>query len=174
MEPSLYLIYDTHLIMLRNLRESTLNRSKLAKIMQKPCLLLALMIAQSAYADFIFTINSAEGCANLSGTWSGKGTVEHWLVGECLYEGIGILSELDAQGLFTMTVKAMREAGITLCPSYVEKQLTGSCNQGTVVFKTPYGALNGRMDGNVGDAAGTLTVSPGVNVKVKAHFLRDI
>ena len=132
----------------------------------------ALSFANMSYADFIFRTNNPNACESLAGQWAGTGKAYNWLVGTCIYHGIGLISTLDSSGSFTVDSAADKDSGSFLCPNHAARQLTGNCINGVITVKTEYGNLTGTISANSGDAKGTLTISPGVTAEVTTTFSR--
>ncbi|WED44581.1 hypothetical protein [Legionella cardiaca] len=144
--------------------------------MMKGNLLIGFMAAMSfanmSHADFTFHSNVANVCKYLAGHWSGKGKASSWLIGDCLYHGAGVISEVDNDGHFTVEVKADKDSGSFFCPKHSTKQLTGICTNGVATIMTEYGNLQGNFSQNAGSAKGTLTVAPGINAEITIEFQR--
>lgn len=125
-----------------------------------------------SHAHFSFHSADTNACENISGEWIGMGRASNWFIGECVYHGAGTASALDAAGNFSITVIADKDSGSIFCPAHTTKLLSGNCVNGDVEFMTEYGAIKGNFADNVGQANGTLTVSPGIYVEVGLGFNR--
>lgn len=131
---------------------------------------MTLSTINTAYAGFSFHLANADSCQTISGQWIGSGKASNWFIGDCIYHGTGTASTLDSQGHFTLSVVAQKDSGHFFCPEQSTKALSGVCANGEVVFNTEYGALKGSFANNVGQAHGTLTASPGIDVEVAIEF----
>jgi hypothetical protein len=131
-----------------------------------------LSFATVSFANFSFHSSNEDACESISGQWIGTGKASNWFMGECVYHGSGTASPLDSQGHFNLTVLADKDSGSIFCPAHTTKELIGECVAGNVAFQTQYGFLKGNFSNNVGDAMGTLTVSPGINLDVAIQFQR--
>ncbi|KTD25393.1 Uncharacterised protein [Legionella lansingensis] len=132
----------------------------------------AMSFANMSHADFIFHSSASNACEDVSGYWTGKGKASNWLIGDCVYHGSGTVSALDSTGHFTVEVTADKDSGSFVCPKHTTEQLTGVCVNGVATIMTQYGDLTGNFTKNTGDAKGTLSASPGVDVYVTIKFIR--
>ncbi|QMT59867.1 hypothetical protein [Legionella sp. PC997] len=132
---------------------------------------VALTFASISYADFTF-YSGSNNCEDIPGNWAGSGKASNWLIGECHYNGAGIVGAVDTTGHFAIEVNADKRSGSLICPEHHSTKLRGICVNGTVTIKTEYGNLNGIFSQNSGSAKGKLTVSPGMDVDVAIQFKR--
>lgn len=132
--------------------------------------LAANLLLTPCYANFVFVSRVEGGCEQIPGRWTGTAKAYHWMLGECIYHGEGKVSELDAAGNFTLAVSGEKNSGSFICPQHTDTKLNGVCVGELVVFATEYGNLNGSYANKVGDAKGSLNVSPGINVDLEIQF----
>lgn len=125
-----------------------------------------------SHADFTFHSNDPNACEYVAGHWSGTGKAHNWLLGDCVYYGLGTASILDNAGNFIMEVTADKDSGSFLCPNHSSKRLSGVCVNGVVTVMTQYGNLAGNFLSNSGEASGTLSVASGMSADVMIQFLR--
>lgn len=139
-------------------------------------LLIGLAVASMSftgmsYADFTF-YSSSTACEDAPGNWVGSGKAYNWLIGECVYNGSGTVGPVDSAGNFSLEVIANKRSGSFVCPEHTTTKLNGVCINGVVKIKTEYGDLAGNFTKTTGNAKGSLTVSPGIDVDVSVQFNR--
>ena len=132
-------------------------------------LLLSSPILQ---ANIVLQNHALNACEHISGYWEGSGKASHWMIGECLYHGSGLVSSVDHNGALSAELIVEKDSGSFLCPARVKKHLKGSCNNSNVSIITPYGDLIGIFSENQGHSHGKLKISSGINVNVSIHFSR--
>lgn len=130
-----------------------------------------MLFTEMSHADFTFHSSAPNACEDITGNWNGKGTGSNWLIGSCVYHGIGTISALDSTGHFTLALDIEKDSGSFLCPNHATSQLSGTCINGVVTINTGYGNLTGNFSNNAGNANGTLSAL-GMSIDVTAQFLR--
>lgn len=146
-------------------------RKKVKRHLWISSLITILSLSQAAHADFFIHSNDANACTGIPGPWQGSGKISQFLIGECVYNGSGSISNLDSAGNFTLNLTANKVSGWSpLCPQQITPQLSGNCNNGNVIIRTDYGNLTGNFTSQKGQASGTLTVSPGIDVSISVQL----
>lgn len=143
----------------------------------KHSLLIGLIIAilfftPGAYAEFTFHSTSTNACEVIPGHWVGSGKAYNWIIGECLYNGMGAVGMVDSAGKFVLEVFVDKLSGNFVCPEHATTRLTGICTNGVVIIKTDYGDISGHFSQDSGSATGKLSVIPGLSLDVSMQFQR--
>lgn len=131
-----------------------------------------LSFTAAAHANVTMQSYAANACASIPGQWSGSATAKHWMIGECVYKGSGVASQIDASGNFTLQFTANKDSGNFLCPGSVTESLPGKCVSGKITITTDYGKLTGSLTETSGQAKGTLHISPGVEADLSIKIQR--
>jgi len=139
----------------------------------KGILVTFILCLTNAHADYVLHSSEANACMHLPGHWTGLGSASSWMVGTCVYRGVGTVSPISNNGVFTIEVTADKESGSFICPSHATEKLSGTCTNGLVTISTEYGSIGGHFSENSGSAKGTVTVSPGVYADVDIEFQRQ-
>lgn len=123
-----------------------------------------------AHADFTFFSTEFDACANTSTHWSGTGRGSNWLIGECVYEGDGVLQFDTEHTSFSIEISAHKKSGIALCPEVAHETINGICKNRKITMYTDFGNIEGHVNKIRGKANGTITVSPGITAEVSVQF----
>lgn len=130
-----------------------------------------MFLANTSHANFTFYSSNSNGCEQVSGRWSGTGKASNWLIGDCVYQGLGTISTVDAAGKLVLDVDVNKRSGSVLCPGHASQKLTGTCVNGTVTLNTGYGNLSGNFSQNQGSARGKLSFL-GLSADISVQFQR--
>jgi hypothetical protein len=111
-------------------------------------------------------------CGRLSGKWNGSGKFSHWLVGECVYDGVWTTEALTTPGQFLLRVDIHKKSGSIFCPRRGKTKFKGFCDHGNITIQTGRGVLRGTIAKTEGNAQGTIYILPGLGGTLKVKFVR--
>lgn len=130
---------------------------------------VAMFLAHTSHADFTFYSDSTD-CNEVVGNWVGTSTATSGLI-KCDYNGSGVVSPVENNSQFKLSLNAKKTSGSILCPANYSATFNAVCTNGVVTVKTEYGNLMGGFSrSNGGNAKGRLTISPGIFVDIDIRF----
>lgn len=131
---------------------------------------ITVSFANTSFATFSLHSNDYDMCQHIEGQWLGSGTLSNWLIGECIYRGVGQIKIIDNSGHFILNMNVEKKSGSRFCTDSIAEQFSGNCTNGVVTIITDYGDLEGSFSEQSGSAQGTLSIAPGMSAKLNISF----
>lgn len=131
---------------------------------------ITVSFANTSFAAITLQSSDHNTCQHIDGHWLGTGTLTNWIIGECIYHGIGTIKLSDNSGNFVLSMYVEKVSGGHFCSQTATEHFSGICTNDIVTITTKYGELEGSFSERSGSAKGTLSIAPGISAKVDIQF----
>lgn len=112
-----------------------------------------ILFSVSAQADIVAHAKATPNenfCQEIAGQWAGAGTIivqkgKYWGEYVCVYNGHGNIQRMSDGTQVSLNMTLMKQSGSSYCPEQKIMTIKGSCDQQTLIFKTPDADLTGNI-----------------------------